>query len=153
MEKKLIDLNCFSIYFVENHPGHVYVKNMLDEILRGEFRLVIPEILPFRAFWVLTTKWDIPKQEAKSVINEFVQNYSNPIYAGLAREGILHAFEYSKLLNHDIYDCYYISLAKQEEAIAIMTTDTDFRKLCENVGLNYENPVPDDVLRKFSAFK
>jgi len=34
--------------------------------------------------------------------------------------------------------------SETEEATAIMTTDTDFRKLCENVGLNYENPVPDD---------
>lgn len=153
MEKKVVDINCFSIYFVENHPGYAYVKKTLDECLRGDYKLVIPEILPFRAFWVLTTKWGIPKDIAKTVTREFVQNYSSPVYVGLTREGIKKAFEYSNLLNHDIYDCYYLSLAKQEEAIAILTTDSDFLKLCEKVGLHYENPVPIDVLKEFSAFK
>jgi len=153
MEKKVIDLNCFSIYFVGNHPGNIHVKKMVDEILRGEAKLVIPDILPFRAFWVLTTKWGISRQDASAVISEFVHNYSSPIYAGLTRKAIISAFEYSILLKHDIYDCYYLALAKQEEAMAIITTDTDFRDLCENIGLIYENPVPIDVLQKFSAFK
>jgi predicted nucleic acid-binding protein len=151
MEKKVIDINCFSIYFVKNHPGFDHVKTAIDECLRGDFKLIVPEILPFRAFWVLTTKWGIPKDIAKTVIHEFVRNYSVPVYVGLTREGILQSLEYATMLKHDIYDCYYLALAKQEEAIAILTTDTDFQDLCEKVGLTYENPVPLDVLKEFSA--
>lgn len=153
MTRKLIDINFLSIFFVEDHPGFSYIKKLMDEGLTGAFKIIIPEILPFRVFWILTTKWGIDKQLAKEIILEFVKNYSIPIYAGLKRETIIEAFKYSNELNHDIYDCYYLALAKQENATSILTTDTDFDKLCKKIGLNYENPVPLDILKKFSAFK
>ena len=153
MTRKLIDINFLSIFFVEDHPGFSYIKKLMDEGLTGAFKIIIPEILPFRAFWILTTKWGIDKQLAKEIILEFVKNYSIPIYAGLKRETIIEAFKYSNEFNHDIYDCYYLALAKQENATSILTTDTDFDKLCKKIGLNYENPVPLDILKKFSAFK
>jgi len=153
MIRKLIDINFFSIYFVEDHPGFEYVKKIMDEGLKGTFTIIIPEILPFRAYWILTTKWGIEKKLAKEIILDFVKNYSVPIYVGLKREAIFEAFKYSNDLNHDLYDCYYLALAKQEEASSILTTDTDFDKLCKNVGLYYENPVPLDILKKFYVFK
>ncbi len=153
MNRKLIDINFLSIFFVEDHPGFSYIKKLMDEGLTGAFKIIIPEILPFRAFWILTTKWGIDKQLAKEIILEFVKNYSIPIYAGLKRETIIEAFKYSNELNQDIYDCYYLALAKQENATSILTTDTDFDKLCKKIGLNYENPIPLDILKKFSAFK
>ena len=153
MTRKLIDINFLSIFFVEDHPGFSYIKKLMDEGLTGAFKIIIPEILPFRVFWILTTKWGIDKQLAKEIILEFVKNYSIPIYAGLKRETIIEAFKYSNELNHDIYDCYYLALAKQENATSILTTDTDFDKLSKKIGLNYENPVPLDILKKFSAFK
>lgn len=72
---------------------------------------------------------------------------------GLTRESIIRAFEYSNKLNHDIYDCYYLSLAKQEEGDTILTTDIDFKKLCDKIGLLYKNPIPDDILKSFSNYK
>jgi len=153
MIRKLIDINFFSIYFVENHPGFSQVKTIIDEGLSGSYKIIIPEIVPFRAFYILTTKWGIAKNLAKEVISEFIKNYSIPVYAGLKRETIIEAFRYSNELKHDIYDCYYLALAKQEEASTILTTDTDFDKLCKKIGLIYENPIPTEILRKFSAFK
>ncbi|GAI82454.1 unnamed protein product, partial [marine sediment metagenome] len=99
------------------------------------------------------TKWNIDKQLVKEIILEFVQNYSSPIYVSLVRETIIEAFKYSNELKHDIYDCYYLALAKQENATSILTTDTDFDYLCKKIGLSYENPVPPDILKKFFAFK
>ncbi len=153
MNRKLIDINFLSIFFVEDHPGFSYIKKLMDEGLTGAFKIIIPEILPFRAYWILTTKWGIDKQLTKEIIFEFVKNYSIPIYVGLKRETIIEAFKYSNELNHDIYDCYYLALAKQENVSSILTTDTDFDKLCKKIGLNYENPVHLDILKKFSAFK
>ena len=34
-----------------------------------------------------------------------------------------------------------------------MTTDTDFEELRGKVGLEYENPVPLSVLRRFKSFE
>ena len=74
-------------------------------------------------------------------------------YDLLERESIIQAFRYSDKLNHDIYDCFYLALAKQEVASSILTTDRDFNKLCRDIGLKYENPVPNKILKTFSAFK
>jgi len=74
------------------------------------------------------------------------------VYFGLSREGLIKAFQYSANFIHDVYDCY-LSIAIQEGGASIITTDVDFKKLCEKAKLNYENPVPLDVLRQFSAYK
>ena len=133
------------------NKAKVYFDSLGREL--GLFKIIIPEILPFRAFWILTTKWGIEKKIAHEIIFEFVRNYSSPSYVGLKREGIIGAFKYSNEFNHDIYDCYYLALAKQENATSILTTDTDFDKLCKKIGIIYENPIPPDILKTFSAFK
>ena len=153
MDKKVVDLNFFSIYFVNNHPGYEFIKKIMDDGLNGSFKLIIPEYLPFRAYWILSSKWKLQKKEVKGLINDFVNNYSGPDYIGLERESIIEAFRYSDELNHDIYDCFYLALAKQEMASSILTTDTDFEKLCKSIGLKYENPVPIEILKKFVEFK
>ncbi len=153
MVVKLIDVNTFAIYFVENHPGFPFIKPKIEKGIVGEYQLMIPEILPFRAYWILTTKWAIEKHIAKEIIFDFLKNYSNPTYIGLNRQTLLEAFQLSNELHHDIYDCYYLALAKQEKADIILTTDTDFEKLCPKVDLGYDNPVPLDILKKFSSYK
>ncbi|MBD3254980.1 MAG: PIN domain-containing protein [Candidatus Lokiarchaeota archaeon] len=152
MDKKVVDLNFLSIYFVNNHPGYEYIKEIMDDGLSGSFKLIIPDYLPFRAYWILTTKWKIEKEIAKELIFDFVNNYSSPDYKGLEREYIIQTFKYSNDLKHDIYDCSYLALAIQEGASFILTTDTDFKTLCVKMGLTYENPVPMNVLKKFYGF-
>ncbi|MHA1794191.1 MAG: type II toxin-antitoxin system VapC family toxin [Promethearchaeota archaeon] len=153
MEKYVVDINCFAIYFVKDHPGHEFVKEILDLGLKGTPLLIIPEIIPFRAYWILTTKWKVSKEDAKEIIHDFCRNYSNPRYVGLTRHSIAMAIEFSNKLHHNVYDCYYLAVAKQEEATAILTTDTDFEKLCEKTSLHYVNPVPLEILKKFHAYK
>jgi hypothetical protein len=44
-------------------------------------------------------------------------------------------------------------LAKQENADSFLTTDTDFEKLCNKLNIIYEDPIPEEILEKFSSFK
>jgi hypothetical protein len=48
-----------------------------------------------------------------------------------------------------VFDCVYLTFALQEGAKAIITTNTDFEQLCKRVKLEYLNPVPTEVLRRF----
>ena len=153
MIKILIDLNAFSIFFVKNHPGYEFIKPKIEEGLKGKVSLIIPEILPFRAFWILTTKWRIEKKISFKLISDFIKNYSLPKYAGLSHNSIEKSFELSKELKHDIYDCYYLSIALQENAKRILTTDTGFEKICDKIEVDYENPVPLEILEKFQNYK
>jgi len=53
-------------------------------------------------------------------------------------------------LKHDVFDCAYLAFASQETAKGIVTTDTDFEQIRRQVGLEYINPVPKNVLKGFA---
>lgn len=149
LENKVIDINILAIFLVKDHPAHEYVKDAMMRGLRGLFKPVILDILPIRAHWLMTTKWNIDKDESSSAIRSFLKKYNQPVYVGMTRKSIDNAFQLSQELRHDVYDCCYLALAIQEGAGGIMTTDSDFESLCKRKGLKYENPVPKKVLRGF----
>ncbi len=149
LESKVIDINIFSMFLVEDHPAHSYVKDVIMHGLKGHFRPVILDIMPIRAHWLMTTKWNIDKDESSNAIRSFLKKYNQPVYVGMTRKSIDHAFQLSKELRHDVYDCCYLALAIQEEAAGIVTTDSDFESLCKKKHLAYENPVPKKVLEEF----
>jgi len=66
-------------------------------------------------------------------------------------EVVLDAYEISSQKNHDVYDCLYVSLAGHAEADVLLTTDTDFERLCADEPFEYTNPVPDEVLSRFHS--
>ncbi|MGH9877954.1 MAG: type II toxin-antitoxin system VapC family toxin [Nitrososphaerales archaeon] len=149
LESKVIDINILAIFLVRDHPAHQYVKHIMIQGLKGFFRPLIFDILPIRAYWLMTTKWKIDKHESSKVIRSFLIKYKQPVYVGINRETIDHAFQLAQELRHDVYDCCYLALAKQEGASSIITTDSDFGYLCNKQNLGYENPVPKSVIRDF----
>jgi Predicted nucleic acid-binding protein, contains PIN domain len=149
-EKRVFDVNVLAIFLANGHPGFKYVSPIVEAGLRGAYTPVLMDILPVRAYWIMTHPWGLPKPACASAIQQFVQLYDLLKYAALHRETIVEAFKLATELNHDVSDCMYLALALQEGASSILTTDTDFEKLCSQVGLRYVNPVPRDVLKRFS---
>ena len=147
---KLLDVNVLSIFLVENHPGNVYVDPVVSEGLAGTYRLLVPDYLPLRARWVLTTRWGIAKTDADRAIQDFLEQ-RRVRYVGATRATLRSAYELAHRLRHDVYDTFYLALARDHGASALVTTDTGFRELCRRVGIEYENPVPSDVLSRFGA--
>ena len=148
-EKRVFDVNVLAIFLTSGHPGFSYVSPLVEAGLRGAYTPVLMDILPVRAYWIMTHPWGLPKAACAVAIEHFVQAYDMPKYASLHRETILEAFKLSKDLNHDVSDCMYLALALQEGASSIVTTDTDFEKLCSQIGISYLNPVPKEILRRF----
>lgn len=152
-ERRVLDVNALAIFLVGNHPGNEYVSPIIGEGLRGAYIPLIMDILPIRAFWVMTTKWGCPERESAEAVKHFIREYERPQYYCLQRQTILKSFELAEELNHDVYDCVYLASALQENATAIITTDTDFEGLCPRIGLEYINPVPAEVLKRFKNSK
>ena len=149
VEKRVFDVNVLAIFLVKDHPGCRFVSPLVEEGLRGGFVPLVLDILPFRAYWVMTRRWGLPERESAEAVEHFVKAYERPRYACLKREAILEGFRLASELRHDVFDCMYLALALQEKAARIVTTDTDFEKLCKSVGLGYCNPVPKEVLKSF----
>jgi len=148
-EKKVLDVNTLAVFLVKDHPGNKYVSSVIEEGLRGAFIPLVMDILPVRAYWIMTKKWKCQIKESAEAIEHFVKAYDRPRYACLQRQTILESFKIARQLNHDVFDCVYIAFALQEGANAIITTDTDFERLCKHVGIEYVNPVPKEVLKRF----
>ncbi len=153
IKKKVWDVNVLAIYLVEDHPGHSYVAPVVERGLRGEYIPVILDILPVRVYWVMERKWGINREEARAAVLDFLGGHEVLRIAPLRRETMVEAFKLAEELGHDVYDCIYVALARQEGAESIVTTDTDFEELCGKVGLEYENPVPLSVLRRFKKLR
>ncbi len=147
--KWIFDVNVLAIFLSKGHPGFEYVSHVVEAGLRGAYVPIVMDILPLRAFWIMTRRWGLEEKACSAAIEHFVKTYDLPRYPALGREAILEGFRLARELKHDVFDCMYLALGLQEKASAIVTTDTDFEKLCSQVGLDYVNPVPKDVLKKF----
>jgi len=148
----VLDINVMAIYLVENHPGNKYISTIIDNAISKNIELIIFDFLPFRVYWILTSKWKVQKQDAKEAIVSFLK-LPNLKLVPLSKQDILEAFKKAEAIKHDVYDMTYIILAKKTNATGIITTDTDFENLCKNENLQYINPVPKNILKKFSQYK
>ena len=151
VEKRVFDVNVLAIFLTNGHPGFEYVWPVVEAGLRGVYVPLILDVLPLRAFWIMTRRWGLPEQECSATIEHFVKTYDMPQYLALKRETILEGFKLAEEFKHDVFDCMYLALALQEKAAGVVTTDTDFERLCNHVGLKYINPVPRDVLKRFKG--
>jgi len=149
VEKRVFDINVLAIFLVKGHPGCEYVSPVVEAGLRGAYVPLLMDVLPVRAYWIMTRRWGLPEKESASAIEHFIKTYDVPRYAGLSRETILEGFRLAEELKHDVFDCMYLAFALQEKAKGIVTTDTDFERLCKHAGLDYVNPVPKEVLKHF----
>jgi predicted nucleic acid-binding protein len=149
VEKRVLDVNVLAVFLVKGHPGCEYVSPLVEAGLRGAYVPLLLDFLPMRTYWIMTRGWGLPGKESALAIEHFVKTYDVPRYLGLSRETILEGFRLAEKLKHDVYDCMYVAFALQQKAAGIVTTDTDFERLCKHVGLEYANPVPRDVLKRF----
>ena len=110
---------------------------------------MIMDFLPMRAYWIMTRRWGLHENDCRASIEHFLNTYDMPRYGGLSRETIVRGFQLAEDLKHDVFDCMYFAFSAQEKATGVVTTDTDFEKLCSRLGLEYVNPVPQEVLKRF----
>jgi predicted nucleic acid-binding protein len=149
-ERRVLDVNALAIFLVKDHPGNMFVSSVVEEGLKGAYIPVLMDILPIRAYWIMTKRWGCRRIESAKAIEHFVKSYDRVCYAGLRKETIVGSFGLAEKLKHDVFDCTYLAFALQEKARGIVTTDTDFERICKQVGLEYVNPVPKNVLRQFA---
>lgn len=144
----LPDLNALVIQLVDDHPGHPHVSRVLGPALRGEETLLLFGYLPLRVQWVLEDL-GFDAVEARNAVSSLLEYPMEFVQADA--DTIRRAYELSAAKNHDSFDCFYLALAMDADADALVTTDQDFAHLCSGEPVDYENPVPEDVLARFES--
>ena len=138
----LVDVNCLAIFLVEDHPGHSYVAHELERGLGGHFIPLVLDIVPMRAYWIMTHPWGCDAAQSEKALRRFVDAYPLVEYCSLSKNVLHRAFDLARELRHDPFDATYLAGALEYQASGIMTTDTDSRRLCRSKKLDYVNPVP-----------
>ena len=151
-EKRVLGINTLAIFLVKDHPGNQHITPIIEEGLRGAFIPLIMDIVPIRAYWIMTKRWQCLEKESAEAIKHFIKEYDRPQYRCLNKQTIIESFKLAEELKHDVFDCIYIAFALQEGATAIITTDTDFERLCKHSNLRYINPIPLDTLKSFKKW-
>ncbi|MDF9747279.1 type II toxin-antitoxin system VapC family toxin [Natrinema salsiterrestre] len=145
-KRVLPDLNALSIQLVDDHPGHPYVAEELVPALTGSDSLIVFGYLPLRIQWVLEDL-GFETYEARNAVSSLLQY---PLeFIDVDSQTVLDAYEISAEKNHDVYDCFYLALARRADADVLVTTDRDFERLCDDEPFEYVNPVPEEVLQRF----
>lgn len=101
-----------------------------------------------RARWVLVSQWGVPGSDADRAVAALAR-LRFPLYVDGDGGVVVRAIELSRELPHDVYDCFLVALAEKGEATHLVTTDAGLRRVCERVGIRYENPIPRKVLAQF----
>jgi len=148
MMRVLPDINALSIQLVDDHPGHEYVVSELVPALEGERTLLMFGYLPLRVQWVLEDM-GFETVAARNAVSSLLQYPMES--TTVDQQTVLDAYEISAEKNHDVYDCFYIALARQADADRLVTTDRDFERLCADEPFEYANPVPETVLSEFHS--
>ncbi|WP_313694489.1 type II toxin-antitoxin system VapC family toxin [Halorarum halobium] len=142
----LADVNTLAIQLVDDHPGHPYVAEELVPALAGEDTLLVFGYLPLRVQWILQDL-GFDTVDARNAVSSML---GYPMeFVDADDDTLLDAYEISAEKNHDVFDCFYLSLAREADADALLTTDRDFEQLCADESVDYLNPVPEDVLAEF----
>jgi predicted nucleic acid-binding protein len=136
-----------TIQLVDDHPGHAYVAEEIGPALADEDILWLFGYLPLRVQWLLG-EFGFGALDARNAVSSLLRHPAT--FVNVDGETILAAYEISVEKNHDVYDCFYVALAREAEADRIVTTDRDFERLCEGESFEYVNPVPEEVLGRFS---
>lgn len=145
-ERILADLNALAIQLVDDHPGHPYVSEIVYSTLTGADTLVVFGYQPLRVQWVLEDL-GFDTVEARNAVGSLLQHPLS--FVDVDRETIRAAYAISSEKNHDVYDCFYLAVARQADVDVLCTTDTDFETLCRDEPFAYRNPVPSEVLEQF----
>jgi predicted nucleic acid-binding protein len=152
-DRIILDVNTLAIFLVEDHPGHTYIGPEIERGLSGHFTPLVLDVIPMRAFWIMTRQWDCDPTASERALRHFLDAYTLVDYRSLNKRVLHQAFDLARELHHDPFDTTYLSAAIEYKASGIMTTDTDFRKLCNSKNLKYINPVPQRILEKFMGWK
>lgn len=146
--RALPDVNALSIQLIDDHPGHPYVAEELVPALQGEDTLLMFGYLPLRVQRVLE-ELGFETVQARNAVTSLLRYPMEPV--SVTPAVLLEAYEISAEKNHDVYDCFYVALARAAGADKLVTTDRDFEALCADEPFEYANPVPDEVLSEFHS--
>lgn len=145
----LPDVNILAIGLTDDHPAYEHVWPWVRDALDGPNVLLVPDYYPFRAQYIMTSKFGVSDVEARNAVQSLIRSPARIV--GANDTILLDAYEISVEKQHDVYDSFVLSVARAYDADHLITADSDFEALCDGEEVEYINPIPDDQLDTLST--
>ena len=140
--KVLTDVNVLAIGLTDDHPAYEDVCPWITRALDGPSVLLVPDYYPLRAQYIMTPDFGVNNVDARNAVQSLIRSPARII--GATDTDLLRAYEISAEKNHDVYDSFVVSIARDYDADYLITTDDDFEELCAGEDVEYRNPVPEE---------
>lgn len=150
MDRKFLDVNAIAVFLDSDHVGHPHVRDAITPGLSGAFEVLLNAYQLLRARWIMVSRWGLSPSDADEAIGS-IAALPSVTYVEGDGDVVLEALRMSREIRHDIYDCFVAKLAARAKATHFVTTDTRIREACTAAGIEYENPVPTSILRRFGV--
>ena len=150
MDRKFLDVNAIAVFLDSDHVGHPYVRDAVAPGLRGAFEVLLNAYQLVRARWIMVNRWGLNPIDADEAVGS-IAALPSVTYVEGDGEVVLEALRLSREIRHDVYDCFVAKLAARADATHFVTTDAGIREACKATGIEYENPVPPAILRRFGV--
>jgi len=144
----LTDVNVLAIGLTDDHPAYDEVYPWIQNALDGANVLLVFDYYPFRAQYLMTSKFGVDPVDARNAVQSLVRSPARIVNA--TETTLLEAYDISAKKNHDVYDSFLLALARSHDADYLLTTDDDFDDLCDDEDVEYVNPVPSEQREKLT---
>lgn len=136
----LTDVNIFAIVLTDDHPAYDDVSPWIADALNVPNSLLVFDYYPLRAQYIMTQQFGVERVDARNAVQSLVQSPARIISA--TDTTVLDAYDISAEKNHGVYDAFLLALARSYDADYLLTTDAEFKELCETEDVMYQNPIP-----------
>jgi len=92
-DRILVDVNTLAIFLVEDHPGHSFVAREMEKGLSGHFIPLILDVVPMRAYWIMTRQWDCDPAQSEKALRHFLDAYPIVEYCPVSMRVLHQAFD------------------------------------------------------------
>jgi predicted nucleic acid-binding protein len=147
--KILTDVNVLAIGLTDDHPVYDAVRPWLTEALDGPNVLLVPDYYPLRAQYIMTREFGVAEVDARNAVQSLLRSPARVV--GASDTVLLDAYEIATAKQHDVYDAFVLAVARAHDADYLVTTDTDFDRLCADERTVYRNPVPEEEREDLST--
>ena len=129
MKRKAVDTNVILRYLVEDpstiDPRFGGVYSFFAKLEKGEIMAELVELVLFQSYFVLTSYYQVPRQEAAEKLERLVK------FKGLCmpeKDVILACLKMLQTENLDIVDAYLLAWSKQYGLDSVYSFDNDLKK-------------------------
>ena len=145
----VIDVGILAVGLSKN-PAISYCLEVIEDIVKGRIRAVIPYTVVFGTHYILTSFYGVTPNEANDLLLNLLSSTKIIWYGHIDKDNVKKSLENTEKYDLDAWDAYILSCMEKNHIRIIYTLDmANFSKVD---WIKAVNPVPDEEMQELRVF-